>query len=76
MALASYDPDGEITRYCWDLGDGASAQAKTVLHPFKEAGDYTISLTATDSRGASDTTSAALQVAEPRVTSDGCGCGK
>ena len=76
MALAPYNPDGEIVRYYWDLGDGTNAQARTVLHPFKEAADCVISLTATDSRGASGTTSTALQVAEPRVTSDGFECGK
>ncbi len=76
VAMVSCNPDREIIRCCWDLGDGASAQARSVLHPFKEAGDYTISLTVTDSRGASDTTSATPKVAEPRVTSYGCGCEK
>lgn len=76
MALASYDPDGEIVRYRWDLGDGESAQGRIAIHFFKEARDYTVTLTVTDSRGASNTTSITLAVAMPRATPSGCGCGK
>lgn len=76
MALASYDPDGKIIRYYWDLGDGSSALARTVLHSFNEAGDYIISLTVTDSRGARSSASTSLRVVEPRAASTGCGCGR
>lgn len=79
MAATSYDPDpdDEIVRYDWDFGDGMTSRAQTVRHVFTEASDYIVSLTVTDSRGASTTTSITFKVGEPKETSHGgCGCGK
>ena len=77
MAVTSYDPDGEIMRYYWDLGDGMAAEARNVRHAFATAGTYTVSLIVTDSRGASATASIAFRVKEPgKNTGRGCGCGK
>jgi len=83
MAATSYDPDpdDEIIRYDWNFGDGMTSQSQTVRHVFTEASDYIVSLTVTDSHGASTTTSITFKVAEPRGSSPGsesggCGCGK
>lgn len=52
-ATASYDPDGTITHYAWDFGDGTSAVGSEVSHEFPRAGCFEVVLTVTDDRGAS-----------------------
>ena len=47
-ASESSDPNGEITNYLWDFGDGGSDQGKMVAHNYSQAGAYTVSLTVTD----------------------------
>jgi PKD repeat protein len=47
----SHDPDGAITAYDWDFGDGASAKGVQVNHRFTEAGTYKLRLTVTDEAG-------------------------
>ena len=37
--------------YAWDVGDGSTASTPSVEHQYAAAGQYTISLTVTDSRG-------------------------
>lgn len=55
-ASASSDPDGDaISSYQFDFGDGSNpvSQSNPVVdHSYASAGDYTISLIVTDSRGA------------------------
>lgn len=50
-ATASTDPDGAITHYAWDFGDGRTASKPIVDHTFHQAGDYTITLLAADDSG-------------------------
>ena len=52
-ASLSYDPDGNITSYIWDFGDGTIAEGVIVNHTFMEPGVYNISLTVTDIDGLS-----------------------
>lgn len=47
----SYDPDGAIVLYDWDLGDGTSATGLTVTHTYPMEGTYAITLTVTDNLG-------------------------
>jgi YVTN family beta-propeller protein len=51
----SIDPDGSISRYDWDFGDGAQAAnaGSTVQHSYSKAGTYTVTLTTTDNEGCS-----------------------
>ncbi|MDH3423473.1 MAG: S8 family serine peptidase [Gemmatimonadota bacterium] len=51
----STDPDGIITQWSWDFGDGAVSSAQSPSHAYAAAGDYTVVLTVTDNRGATDT---------------------
>jgi PKD repeat protein len=37
--------------YSWDLGDGAKAYVRNPIHAYKEAGEYTVTLTVTDESG-------------------------
>ena len=52
-ASSSYtlDPDAVITSYKWNFGDGAIGTGKVVSHSYSSAGDYTVTLTVTDSDG-------------------------
>lgn len=52
-AAASYDPDGTIAEYQWDLGDGTwrSTSLSTITHTFREAGQYTVTLIVKDAEG-------------------------
>ena len=50
-ALESRDPDGEITDFEWDFGDGTKETGVIIDHVFEEPGDYTVTLKVTDDRG-------------------------
>ena len=50
-ALGSHDPDGTITSFLWDFGDGTEAEGPLVTHVYHEAGTFTIHLAVTDDRG-------------------------
>ncbi|MFL6098639.1 MAG: PKD domain-containing protein [Actinomycetales bacterium] len=55
---ASNDPDGSITGYSWSFGDGGTdtSGATPPTHVYPSAGTRTVSLTVTDSDGATATT--------------------
>ena len=56
----SSDPDGSITGYSWNFGDGTQASTNaSPSHVYQSAGNFTAVLTVTDDRGAT----AAAQVA-------------
>jgi PKD repeat protein len=60
-ATFSADPDGVVTSYSWDLGDGQTANTATVNHAYP-AGTYSIVLTVTDNSGAVDSDTRVLTV--------------
>jgi len=64
---ASFDIDGTIVAYAWDLGDGASATGATPEHAYAASGTYTATLTVTDDKGATDTASAVVSVYEDEI---------
>lgn len=61
-ASNSSDPDGAIASYLWNFDDGSNAQGKIVDHKFKKYGTLRVTLTVTDSRGASDYSSRFIDV--------------
>ena len=65
-ARSASDPDGSITSYEWDLGDGATATGQTVTHSYASAGRYTVEVTVTDDSGATDTTTRTVWVTTAR----------
>ncbi|MCR4404582.1 MAG: FG-GAP-like repeat-containing protein [Candidatus Acetothermia bacterium] len=48
---ASYDPDGSITAYNWDFGDGSKAAGAKVSHTYGAPGFYAATLTVQDDAG-------------------------
>ncbi len=62
----STDPDGTITGYAWDFGDGDTATGVAPGHTYEEAGTYEVTLTVTDNRGGTDTATLEVEVTEPR----------
>ena len=67
-ASGSYDPDGSITSYVWDFGDGGSGSGVTTTHTYTSAGTYTARLTVTDNDGGIDTVTHSITVtAAPQV---------
>jgi PKD repeat protein len=51
---ASSDPDGRVTSWFWDFGDGATSSFKNPSHTFTQKGEWKITLTVTDNDGAED----------------------
>src|SRR3569833_373927 len=54
----SSDADGSVSAWQWIFGDGSTAAQRNVSHSYGAAGSYTVSLTVTDDRGATNTRSA------------------
>jgi len=52
-ASYSTDPDGSISSYSWNFGDGSTGTGKTVQHAYTSGGTYTVTLTVTDNDGES-----------------------
>ena len=61
-ASGSTDPDGDITGYAWDFGDTSTASGAIVTHQYAAGGDFTVTLTVTDSKGLFDTDSQVVRV--------------
>jgi PKD repeat protein len=61
----SYDPDGFITSWNWNLGDGSFSTAQNPRHSFSFAGNANICLTVTDNQGASSNTCKIIAISSP-----------
>ncbi|WP_431030830.1 PKD domain-containing protein [Plantibacter sp. RU18] len=64
-ASSSTDPDGTIASYAWNFGDGTSGIGATATHMYAAAGTFDVTLTVTDNRGGSSTTSQQVTSALP-----------
>ena len=65
----SSDPDGSITRYVWNFGDGSNGTGIRPSHSYATAGTFAVVLTVMDNDGAtdSDTSAAVISPVDPPV---------
>lgn len=63
-ASASFDPDGSITSYQWDFGDGQKSTTVTprVSHTYTQVGPKTVALVIVDDSGSTDRAQRTLTV--------------
>jgi PKD repeat protein len=61
-AGCSSDPDGGTLTYTWDFGDGWGATGAQTANTYWDQGLYYVTLTVTDSQGASSSTSKRISV--------------
>ncbi len=50
----STDPDGNVTAWAWDFGDGTASTQEDPTHKYADRGSYTVTLTVTDNDGGTD----------------------
>ncbi len=67
-ASGSTDPEGQIDQIWWDFGDGGSAIGQVVTHRYSAPGDYMVTLTVSDRRGAVTSLIETLAVIESQTT--------
>lgn len=65
VGTASSDPDGIVSGYLWNFGDGTTSTLGNVSHTYSAAGTYTATLTVTDNAGATATASIVITVGAP-----------
>ncbi len=62
--FTSSDADGQITSYVWNFGDGISAAGSVVTHIYTLAGNYNLTLSVTDNKGATNSVSQQIKVVQ------------
>lgn len=58
----SYDPDGTISNYAWNFGDGTTGSGVSVTHKYTKTGIFTVTLTVTDNKGAASQDTATVTI--------------
>jgi PKD repeat protein len=66
-SAGSNDPDGTITSYAWNFGDGGTGTGASPTHRYAAAGTYPVTLTVTDDDGASAQTTQSITVTHVNV---------
>jgi PKD repeat protein len=59
------DPDGFITSYHWDFGDGSIADIQNPSHTFLHEGTYTVTFTVTDNNATTASSTMQISVRKP-----------
>ncbi len=61
-SAGSYDPNGTITSYAWNFGDGGTSNQANPSHTYNNPGTYNATLTVTDNQGATGSDSVTITV--------------
>lgn len=64
-AAGSTDPDGSIVSYAWTFGDGDTATTSAPHHTYISPGNYPVTVTVTDDRGATASATTTVTVSRP-----------
>lgn len=73
-AAGSYDPDGSITSYSWNFGDGNTGSGATPTHTYPYEGTFLVTLTVTDNLGKTGQTAQNVVASSDPCGGDPC-CG-
>jgi PKD repeat protein len=65
FADKSADPDGNLSEWRWEFGDGEISTARDPSHAYQSGGSYTVRLTAKDNDGADGTVTRQVTVPGP-----------
>ncbi len=65
---ASTDPDGTISTYVWNFGDGSTDSNVSPTHGYAAGGTYPVTLTVTDNGGATTVATTSVTVSAPANT--------
>lgn len=68
-ASGSADPDGTITSYAWNFGDGQTGSGQSTQHTYTTAGTFVATLTVTDDDNATVTTTHNIVTTAPAPAS-------
>ncbi|MEW5826124.1 MAG: PKD domain-containing protein, partial [Candidatus Bipolaricaulota bacterium] len=60
----STDADGQVTRFQWTFGDGATGSGRTVEHAYASPGTFTVTLLVGDEDGATGLTTRAVDTSD------------
>jgi PKD repeat protein len=66
----SYDQDGYIASWTWNMDDGTILYGENVTHQFTSAGSYTVMLTVTDNDGIPDSYTKTINVSSSQPTAN------
>ncbi len=61
----SNDPDGQVSGWSWNFGDGQTSSDRSPSHTYASGGTYNVTLTVTDNEGATGTTTQQVMVSAP-----------
>lgn len=67
----SYDPDGSITAYLWNFGQGPTSTMMNPTHTYTSEGAFDVSLRVTDNDGGIDTSFQQINIAAGAVDPQG-----
>lgn len=71
FSASGSDPDGFITSYQWNFGNGVTAVGSSVSYTYTSAGSYTARVIATDDDGATSQATVQINVGSPPPPSGG-----
>lgn len=66
----SFDPDGRLSAWAWDFGEGNASADQNPQHAFPEPGAYDVTLTVSDDSGASRSATERLLIGDRPPTAD------
>ena len=66
----SSDPDGSISSWAWNFGDGTTGAGVTASRTYAAAGSFSVTLTVTDNRGLTHSRTQTVSVSTPPVATN------